>query len=398
MKNIKTIFLKEMRRIFTDTRMLFSLFLPGVLIFVIYTLMGKVFTNIDINSGAKVENATYKIVYTDNFGTADKPKMLTFFDSLMESEDEKTNTVEYTSIAKTEYNTYKTKLENNEFDVLISFTDNFEDNLSVNGTTNNVTVLYNGSTDKGTRAYTYVYSCVDAAYKSYTINFEGGQNVAANVSDQDSMMNMILGMIVPMVTTALLFSTVISICPESIAGEKERGTLANLLLTPIKRSELVVGKILSLSTIAILSGLVTFAGLILSLPNLIPGATLSITAGQTILFLLIIISTLLLLTAFGTLVSSFAMSIKEATSWTGPLIILFMMLSIIPSIMGIGSNAIWASFIPIFNVSSCMTLIMNGTSGIALPFALTIVVNLVFTALLMFAVTKVFKKEKYIIH
>ena len=129
MKNIKTIFLKEMRRIFTDTRMLFSLFLPGVLIFVIYTLMGKVFTNIDINSGAKVENATYKIVYTDNFGTADKPKMLTFFDSLMESEDEKTNTVEYTSIAKTEYNTYKTKLENNEFDGLISFTDNFEDNL-----------------------------------------------------------------------------------------------------------------------------------------------------------------------------------------------------------------------------------------------------------------------------
>ena len=33
MRNVLTIFLKELKRVFTDKRMLISLFLPGVLIY-----------------------------------------------------------------------------------------------------------------------------------------------------------------------------------------------------------------------------------------------------------------------------------------------------------------------------------------------------------------------------
>ena len=36
MKNIKTVFLKELKRFFTDPRMLIALFLPGILIFIVY--------------------------------------------------------------------------------------------------------------------------------------------------------------------------------------------------------------------------------------------------------------------------------------------------------------------------------------------------------------------------
>ncbi|MFQ7035420.1 MAG: ABC transporter permease subunit [Candidatus Borkfalkia sp.] len=50
------------------------------------------------------------------------------------------------------------------------------------------------------------------------------------------------------------------IAPESIAGEKERGTIATLLVTPIKRSELVVGKVLSLSALSSLSAISSFIG------------------------------------------------------------------------------------------------------------------------------------------
>ena len=45
MKNITTIIKKELRRFFTDKRMLVSLLLPGILIFVIYTIMGNFLTD-----------------------------------------------------------------------------------------------------------------------------------------------------------------------------------------------------------------------------------------------------------------------------------------------------------------------------------------------------------------
>ena len=38
MKNILTILKKELRRFFTDSRMLLGIFLPGVMIFAIYTV------------------------------------------------------------------------------------------------------------------------------------------------------------------------------------------------------------------------------------------------------------------------------------------------------------------------------------------------------------------------
>ena len=40
-----------------------------------------------------------------------------------------------------------------------------------------------------------------------------------------------------------------SVAPESIAGEKDRGTIATLLVTPLKRTHLAIGKIISLAII-----------------------------------------------------------------------------------------------------------------------------------------------------
>ena len=64
MKHIFAVFKKEMKRFFTDKRMLISLFLPGILIFVLYTVMGKVMTNVEDSFIAK--EYKYKIVLTDN--------------------------------------------------------------------------------------------------------------------------------------------------------------------------------------------------------------------------------------------------------------------------------------------------------------------------------------------
>src|SRR5690554_594131 len=45
MRNLWTIIKKELRRFFTDRRMLISLLLPGIMIFILYSIMGDVMTN-----------------------------------------------------------------------------------------------------------------------------------------------------------------------------------------------------------------------------------------------------------------------------------------------------------------------------------------------------------------
>mgnify|MGYP002564867313 CR=1 FL=1 len=65
-----------------------------------------------------------------------------------------------------------------------------------------------------------------------------------------------------------LFSGCMAVAPESIAGEKERGSIATLLVTPLGRGELAMGKVISLGCISLLSGASSFLGTMLSLPKL----------------------------------------------------------------------------------------------------------------------------------
>ena len=95
-------------------------------------------------------------------------------------------------------------------------------------------------------------------------NADGGYDLA---SDKD-ITGKIFSMLFPMLLMTFIFSACTSLAPESISGEKERGTLTTLLVTPVRRSEIAIGKILALSILALLSGLSSFTGTALSLPKL----------------------------------------------------------------------------------------------------------------------------------
>ena len=60
--------------------------------------------------------------------------------------------------------------------------------------------------------------------------------------DKDSTAQLFSSML-PFLLLIFLYSGCISVAPESIAGEKERGTIASLLITPVKRSHIALGKI-----------------------------------------------------------------------------------------------------------------------------------------------------------
>lgn len=400
MRNIKTIFLKELRRFFTEPRMLAALFLPGIILCLLYMVMGNLMETSFSISSTKPSNYDYKIALTDNYSinNSEEPILTFVFDEYLNTSERSNNAI-YTFIDKNDVDEYKKKLLNNEFDLLVVFDDNFED--SVLTTTilvkPNISIFYNGSDSNSTYLYSLFTSLVNSTYTSYTINIENGELIDSNVSEEDYMMNTVMGFIIPLITISLLFSTVISICPEAIAGEKERGTLALTLLTPIKRNELAIGKILALTLVSLASGIVSFIGLIISLPKLYGeemGLFSLFSINSFFLLLLLIITTLIVFVTLGLLVSTFSKTIKEAGSYLTPLMTILMISSIIP--FTLDTTSIVYSFIPLLNIVSSMNLIITDVSNpILIPYLLiTVVINLLLSTLLVFIIAKLFNNER----
>ena len=394
MRNVLTIFLKELKRVFTDRRMLISLFLPGVLIYFVYTLMGTVMTKVVTQSSTK--DTTFQVAYTDNFNSSKTdgqlPKLMTYVEATIKG-GTNNNKVEFKEFTTGELDSYKEELIAGKYHLVVSFTDDFENKLADNTASNNVDIFYNGDSSASSDLYNFVSQVVGVSYTNYTVNLNG--QVAANVGDKDMMAMKIAAMIIPMVTISILFSTVLSLCPEAIAGEKERGTLASLLLTPIKRSEFVAGKILSLSTTAIASGIVSFTGLILSIPKLMGGFNITISPVDGLLLFLLVVAVLLLFVAIGVFISALANTVKEAAGYLSPIMIVFMLFGMAPSLFGF--DQWYLSFVPILNVCVSINALLNGAENLLLFFGLTVASTVLYTGLLMFAVTKLFNKERVVL-
>lgn len=394
MRNVLTIFLKELKRVFTDKRMLISLFLPGVLIYFVYTLMGTVMTKVVTQSSTKDTN--FQVAYTDNFNSSKTddqlPKLMTYVDEVMKA-SKNNNTATFKEFTTGELESYKEELRQGKYHLVVAFTDDFENKLGDATGANDIDIFYNGDSSASSDLYSYVSQVVSVAYTNYTVNKNGA--VTANVGEKDMMAMKIAAMIIPMVTISILFSTVISLCPEAIAGEKERGTLASLLLTPIKRGEFVAGKILSLSTTAIASGIVSFTGLILSIPKLMGGFNISISPLDGLLLFLLVVTVLLLFVAIGVFISALSNTVKEAAGYLSPIMIVFMLFGMAPSLFGF--DQWYLSFVPILNVCVSINALLNGAENLLLFFGLTVASTVLYTGLLMFGVTKLFNKERVVL-
>ena len=204
-------------------------------------------------------------------------------------------------------------------------------------------------------------------------------------------------MMMPLLLMVFLYSGCAAVAPESIAGEKERGTIATMLVTPIRRSDIAVGKILALAVITVLSGASSALGTILSLPNLMGGAAGEMDANiygvRDYLFLAaVILSTVLLLVTLVALLSAFAKTVKEAQTYAVPLMILVMVLGITGMFGGGASQNLAVYAIPLYNSVQCIVGIFS-FSLLGQAVALTAAVNGAATLLGVFVLTRMFNSE-----
>ena len=383
--NTLTIIKKEFARFFGDKRMVTSVILvPGLMIYLLYSLMGMMMSKQLVTSEDYIGTA-----YVQNMPTELAP----IFEALP---------VEWENISDNEVAGIKDSPAAKETDLLLIFPENFMSDMtaydSASGTAApNVSVYHNSSRSESSTVYSMVMSLLDTYETTLTNRFDvnAGAVKYDMASDKDAT-GQLFSMMLPLLLMIFLFSGCLSVAPESIAGEKERGTIATLLVTPMKRSSLALGKIISLSCIALLAGISSFIGTMFSLPNMMGGAVELDTSFYGVtdyaLLLGVILSTILVLVSLISCISAFAKSIKEASGIVSPLMILSMLLGLVPMMGATVLENTGMYCIPLFNTVLCMNSIFSFQADIA-RVILTIVINIVVAAALTFGLTKIFNSE-----
>lgn len=382
--NMLTIIKKEFARFFGDRRMVFTtILMPGLMIYILYTFMGKGMMGQFATDDSYVAKA-----YVENMPEELAPALRGLSAEWTENTD--TDAAREAVAAK-------------EADLLLVFPADFSAAVAAyqvsDGPAPNVEIYYNSTGTESAKLYNIVRSVLDSWEDSITNKFDvnAGGGTYDLASDKDTA-GQLFAMLLPLLLMTFLFSSCVSVAPESIAGEKERGTIATLLVTPMKRSDLALGKIISLSVIALLAGLSSFLGTMLSLPNLMAGSGTELDAsvyGVTdyVLLLGVIFTTVLVLVALISIISACARSIKEASTANAPLMILMMGVSLTTMFGGGGEKSLGLFCIPVYNSVHCMYGIFSFQYTLA-QMVLTIVVNLVCAFLLTWVLTKLFNSEK----
>ena len=387
MSKILIIVKKELLRILTDKRLCFTtIIMPGLMIFIMYALVGNVMSN----TYSTLQNREYTVVI-NNVPNHIKELLLK-------------NKISFKEKNKPQ-NYYMNKIRDKNLDLYIDFDKNFEDNI-LNGTEKgvqvpSVSIYYNSQSNSSNTGYMLLSSILNE-YKDCIRNVfyvNSGNDLYDLATTKDST-GQFVSMILPMLLITMLFSICASVAPDSIAGEKERGTMATLLVTPIKREQLAIGKILGLSIIVVLGGFSSFIGAMLSLPFLSIGQdeidTSVYSINDYLELFIIVISTVLIMISLTAIVSVLARSIKEASSSMAPLTILVALVGISGMYNQNGSNRLIHYIIPLYNSAQCMNeiFLFNGNINHVI---ITVISNLLYTIILVYILSKLFKNEKIIL-
>jgi len=209
----------------------------------------------------------------------------------------------------------------------------------------------------------------------------------------------VFGMILPMILIIFMFSGCQALAPESIAGEKERGTLGTILVTPTRRSDIALAKILSITVFGLLGAAGSFIGLMASLPKLMRldgiSAGVNYSPADYAMIFIICVSTVLVFVSLLSVLSAYSKSIKEATSYSMPLMIVCMVCGLSSMITGGVPEQIYYYLIPVFNSAQCLTAIFTGGISVA-NIAVTAGMNIVVMLICAVILARMFNSEKIV--
>ncbi len=389
--NTWTIIKKEFARFFGDRQLLFtSVIMPGLLIYIIYSLMGSGMTKMATEGANELV-----IVRVENLPESVAPLW----------ENLPATALLQQRIAQEDIE----NLENKDLnEVLVRFPEGF-DELVANYSSEsgeaapNVEIYYNSANNASSRVYNILEGTLsayeDQLSNRFDINRADKEETQFDMANQDDVLGSILSKLIPMLILMMLFSGVMAIAPSSIAGEKERGTIATLLVTPMRRNELALGKVVSLSGMALLSGISSFIGIVLSLPKMIHADAagielgLNYTTADYAVLLITILATVLIMASVVSMLSALAKDVKNAGTMIVPFMLVVMFCGLTPMFQNGTPESLTAYLIPFYNSIQVMTATFAHEMK-WLPVIVMLASNVAYTGIAVWGLTRMFNSEK----
>ena len=386
--NIVTIISKEFARFFKDARMVFmTLFLPAVLIYAVYSLMGAAMIGM-----FTPDDDVPPVIYVVSM-----PQSETMHIKLEQFE-----LLPYTAADMASVPEVKAAITRREVDLLVIFPPDFDASVAGFDTrpagvpAPNVEMYFNALEANSMDAFSRFGALLDMYHNTLANVFDVNRDVLSpSLATDEEVSASLIAMLLPMLLLTFLYSGCVGLAPESIAGEKERGTIATLLVTPLKRRELAAGKILSLAALSFLSAVITTLATILAMPNLMGDdvvATGIYGAVDYALLMGVILSTVLLLVTIISIISALSKSVKEAGTAVAPLMIVVMVVGVMGMFGGAREELIFY-LIPLYSSVQSMSGIFSLDYSAA-NIVTAIFSNLAFAVIGGIVLTKMFNSEK----
>ena len=305
-----------------------------------------------------------------------------------------------TDVSPQEAEGVRTQIVDKQAELLAVFPADFDAQVAAYapgaGEAPNIELYYNSTDADSSQAHAMFAALLDGYESSLVNKFDVNRGVDADLASERDTAGQIFSSMLPLLMMVFLFSGCMAVAPESIAGEKERGSIATLLVTPLGRGELAMGKVISLGCISLLSGASSFLGTMLSLPKLMGAGDVALEAaaygaGDYAALFAVIASTVLLLTGMIAVLSAFAKTVKEASMLVMPLMIVSMLVGVTSMFGDVHAQLGWYC-IPLYNSVQCMSGVL-AFSASAAAVGVTVAVNLALAACMTLILRRLFNSE-----
>ena len=208
-----------------------------------------------------------------------------------------------------------------------------------------------------------------------------------------NMLNM-----VPMFVLMAAFIGGMYVATDSAAGERERGSLEPLLLTPVSRTSLVTGKWLATTTLSWVGLVLTAVGSAIALSQ-VPLEEIGVKVrlrGDDIAWLTVALLPLAPLAAsVQLLVATFARSFREAQTYLSVLMLLPMLPGMIMTFRPSASEA-WMMWVPALAQQALVVDVLRGEPAVASHFVVAAVVALALSLVSVRVTAWLFEREKIV--
>jgi sodium transport system permease protein len=193
----------------------------------------------------------------------------------------------------------------------------------------------------------------------------------------------------------------ISAANDSVAGEKERGTLETLLVSPISRRDIAFGKFCSVTATALVSSFLSIVGFLwpfyVKLPMFawMSQGGLTLTPSAVAAMLLVQLPLAVLGAGVLLIVSTISRNQKEAQTYISPVILIVTVGAMLSILLKSAPPLFWA-LVPITNAALVLKQALQGNLSVAFV-AIACIASLVYAAIAVFIAAQLFQKESVLL-